>query len=107
MGVLESSGRRLTVDAARARGVLFKNQFPEPAMYLLKVVQAMVRAGCQELRFWQSPETLELQALFPGGSPFKLEQVNAALVGDPLSLEDPALRHLAVGLGAPWFRFRS
>ena len=97
-GELDSSGE-LTIDLARSRLRLFKNQLPDPAMYVLKLVQAMVRAQCVSLRFVQSRKGLELFAEQSSDELLPVDSLRKALLGDPFEMVDSALRDLVYGLG--------
>ena len=97
-GQLESSGV-LTIDLARCRARLFESRMADPSMYVLKLVQALVRAGCTSLSFYQSRAGLELLGVCADDTQLPLEDVRRALMMDPVDIPDSALRDLVYGLG--------
>lgn len=97
-GVSDSSGS-FTLNPARAREKMSNFQLARPGSYIGKIVQTANRAGAEtvHIRVTRDRLTVEFKANAPELS--DTGQVLQALIATH-SLQDSALRHLAVGLSA-------
>lgn len=89
------------VDLQKAREKLRQFQLSEPCFYLLKLVQALIRAGAEAIDIRLDRLAVDVTSSLPEESPF----LQAPKVVSALSCADgesPALRHLSVALNAAW-----
>ena len=97
-GITDSRGT-FTIDAALARSKMAAFQLPDPASYVLKVVQAAVASGASALEVKSGRDYLSMA--FRSAD---RDLCDTAVVGGAVlrvsSLSRSALRHLAVGLNA-------
>ncbi|MCA9794427.1 MAG: hypothetical protein KC910_21615 [Candidatus Eremiobacteraeota bacterium] len=99
-GTHHSSGQFM-VDLQKAREKLRQFQLSEPCFYLLKLVQALIRAGAEAIDIRLDRLAVDVTSSLPEESPF----LQAPKVVSALSCADgesPALRHLSVALNAAW-----
>ncbi len=96
-GRIESTGK-FTLNLSKARAKLREYRLAEPGLYLLKLIQGAVAAGCRTFRCQIEADevAVEFQAR---ESELPISRLLAALE-NPQELKDSPLRHLAIGLTA-------
>lgn len=96
-GRIESTGQ-FTLNLSKARAKLREYRLAEPGLYLLKLIQGAVAAGCRQ--FHCHIEAGEVVVEFQARArDLPLSRLLAALE-NPQELQDGPLRHLAIGLTA-------
>jgi hypothetical protein len=95
-GTLVDTGS-ITLNAVKAREKLSKFSFPEPGLWVVKLVQAAVACGASEIRFEFHRQKVKVR--FGNAAGWQADQIMALLTSGQFS-SDRALMHLQAGLSA-------
>lgn len=100
-GEVVSSGS-FTLDLRKAREKLSKYQLAEPCFYLMKVLQAAVASGAEQIDVALGRRTVNFYAVIQPGGALSSAQPLIDGLQDPQGLPVGPLRHLAIGLNSAW-----
>lgn len=96
-GQLDSNGQ-FTVAVDRARQLVATYQLAERGLYVLKIVQALIRNGCRTVEIKLGPTRIEVRGETPDVCTPTPAQLAEALVGFVPRTKEDALQDLCLGL---------